>query len=142
MTNNKQVPLKKGLWTGPDAEGKVFLLASQCRKCGELTFPKKEEGICRHCQHGAFDDVKLSRTGKIYTFSVVHVRPPEFYKGEVPYALARVELPDGIRIDSLVADCDFEKLKVNLDMELVIDRLYTDESGQDVMTYKFKPVGM
>jgi hypothetical protein len=42
----------------------------------------------------------------------------------------------------MVADCDFEHLKVNMDMELVIDRLYTDENGHDIMTYKFKPVGM
>jgi len=139
MTKDNQVPLKRGLWTTPDSDGNVFLLASKCKNCGELFFPTKEGTICTHCQHDEFEDTALSRTGKIYTFSVVQVRPPEFYKGEVPYALARIELPDGILIDSLVADCDFEAVKVGMEMELVIDKLYTNENGEDVMTYKFKP---
>ena len=141
MTTNNQVPLKKSLWTAPDADGNVFLLASRCKKCGEFFFPRKVGTICTNCQNDAFEDAPLSRTGKIFTFSVVQVRPPEYYKGEVPYALARIELPDGILIDTLVADCDYEQLKVGMDMELVIDRLYTNENGEDVMTYKFKPAG-
>ena len=140
MTENHPIPLKKGLWSQPDADGNVFLLASKCKNCGELFFPAKEQTICTHCQHEEFETVNLSRTGKIFTFSVVQVRPPEFYKGEVPYALARIELPDGILIDSLVADCDFEQLKVGMEMELVLDKLYTHQEGQDVITYKFKPV--
>ena len=142
MTNNNEVPLKKGLWSAPDSDGNVFLLASKCKKCGELFFPTKQETICTNCQHEEFETVNLSRTGKIFTFSVVQVRPPEFYKGEVPYALARIELPDGILIDSLVADCDFDQLKVGMEMALVIDKLYTNEEGKDVMTYKFGPLGI
>ena len=142
MTNDNQVPLKKGLWSDPDADGNVFLLASKCKNCGELFFPTKQGTICTNCQNEEFETVNLSPTGKIFTFSVVQVRPPEFYKGEVPYALARIELPDGILIDSLVADCDFDQLNVGMEMELMIDKLYTNEEGKDVMTYKFKPLGM
>ena len=36
--------------------------------------------------------------------------------------------------------CDPEAIKIGMDVELVIEKLGEDEQGNEVMTYKFRPV--
>ena len=98
------------------------------------------ERICANCQYDQFDITPLSTRGKIFSFSVVMVRPPEFYKGDIPYALGTIELPEGIRLVSLLTQCDFDALKVNMDVELVLEPLYINEDGDEVICYKFRPI--
>ena len=137
---NKTIPVREGLWTDPASSGgKPRLIASQCRSCGELCFPKKENGLCGHCQSSELKEVELSGRGKLYSYTVVTQRPSEVYKGEVPYALGFVEMPQGIRIETLLTGCDFGVLSVGMDVEMVIERLHQDEDGNDVMAYKFRP---
>ena len=139
-SNKKQIPIKKGVWSEPDGNGKISLLGSKCLKCGELFFPKKEAGVCTNCQAAQFDEVKLSSEGKIYSYSVVEIRPPGYYQGEVPYALAFIDLPEGIQIETLLTQCDFNELKVGLPVEMILDTLHVDEDGNDVICYKFRPI--
>ena len=37
---------------------------------------------------------------------------------------------------------DEKTLKVGMEMELIIDKLYEDEEGNEVMSWKFKPVSI
>ncbi|OHE24617.1 MAG: hypothetical protein A3J94_09030 [Syntrophus sp. RIFOXYC2_FULL_54_9] len=67
-------------------------------------------------------------------------RPPIYYRGDVPYAIGYVELPEGVRVETLFSTSDFEQLRIGLDVELVIERLHEDEEGNEVLTYKFRPV--
>ena len=134
----KSVPVKEGLWT---AEEKPRLIGSQCRKCGEVFFPRREDVLCSHCQSSTFSEIKLSRTGKVYSYSVVMQRPPVYYKAaEVPYALGWVELPEGIRVETLFTGCDPNDVKVGMEVEMLVDKLHTEEDGTEVFCYKFRPV--
>lgn len=139
-TTKNQIPVRKGLWTESSLEGDVRLLASKCKQCREIFFPRKNGGVCMHCQHDAFTEITLSPRGKIYSFSVVNIRPPEYYKGEVPYALGFVDLPEGVKVETLFTQCDFDELKVNMEVEMILDTLYIDEEGIEVICYKFRPV--
>ena len=67
-------------------------------------------------------------------------RPPVYYKGPVPYAFGYVELPDGVRVETLFSDGDPEALKIGMDVELVIEKLHGDDEGNEIMAYKFRPV--
>lgn len=139
----KRIPVREGLWTIPASSGGApRLIASQCRSCGELCFPKKENGLCGHCQSTDLNQVELSRHGTVYSYSIVTQRPSDFYKGEVPYALGFVELPEGIRVETLFTGCDLGALHVGMDVEMVIERLHQDEHGNDVMAYKFRPAAL
>ncbi len=136
----KRRPVRDGLWVEPtSAAEKPQLLGSRCLSCGELFFPKKDTGLCGYCQSGDLEEVRLSRKGKIYSYSVVTQRPPVYYKGEVPYALGFVELPEGIRVETLFTGCDPESLHVGMDVEMVIEKLHQDEDGTEVTAYKFRP---
>jgi uncharacterized OB-fold protein len=70
---------------------------------------------------------------------VVTERPAE-YKGPVPYAFGYVELPEGVRIESLFTGCDFENLEIGLCVELVLEKISEDEQGNDVVCHKFRPL--
>jgi hypothetical protein len=136
----KEIPLRRGLWVSSSTgDKKPQLMGSKCPNCGEIYFPKREKNICINCQYNGMEEVRLSRKGKIYSYTIVMQKPPGYYKGPVPYALAWVELPDGVRFETLLTNCDFENIKVGMDVELVIEKLHDDECGNQILTYKFKP---
>ena len=133
----KKAPVREGLWTSDE---KPRLLGSQCNDCGEVFFPKREDFLCSYCQSSNFKEIKLSHRGKIYSYTVVMQRPPIYYKAaEVPYAIGFVELPEGIRVETLFTGCNLEDLKVGMEVEMLIDKLHTEEDGTEVYCYKFKP---
>ena len=144
MENNekKQIPLKEGFWTVPSSpEEKPQLVGSKCESCGEIYFPKKEKGWCIHCYKMSLSDVKLNREGTLVTYSVVMQQPGGgFYKGKVPYAYGLLDLPEGVRIKTLFSVDDFDKLEIGKKMELVIEKLCDDDEGNEVVTFKFKPI--
>lgn len=136
----KRIPVREGLWVEPtSAAEQTRLIGSRCLSCGELFFPKKEIALCGYCQSSELEEVELSRKGKVYSYSVVTQRPPVYYKGEVPYALGFVELPEGIRIETLFTGCDPDSWCVGMDVEMVMEKLHEDEDGNEVMAYKFRP---
>lgn len=85
-------------------------------------------------------ETKLSSKGKVYNYTIVEQKPPAYYKGEVPYALGFVELPEGVRLRTLFTGCNFDDLKVGMEVELVIERLFENVEGDEIITYKFRPV--
>ena len=134
----KKIFVREGLFVDcvpPD--GKPHLIGSRCATCVEIIFPKS--GICPNCQGENMKEVKLSRRGKIYSNTVVMQEPRPYYKGPVPYGLGFVELPDGVRIQTLFTDCDPHILRVGDEVELVIEKLYDTEDGE-LIGYKFRPV--
>lgn len=119
----------------------VRLKGKRCRSCGQAFLG--EMLVCDKCQSQDLEDIVLSDRGKLYTYTVLRNRPPGDYKGPdpfVPFALAMVELPEGVRVLSPLTGCDVEDLKVGTDLELVIEKLYEDEEGNEVIAYKFKPI--
>ena len=140
MSSDKtKIPIKEGLFTFPlSADDEPQLLASECPSCGEIIFPRAE--ICPNCQEKDLKKIKLSKRGKIYSFTVVTQRPLTYYKGPVPYAFGWVELPDGVRVRSLFTGCDPEEIETGMDVELIIEKMHDDEEGNEVVTYKFKPI--
>ena len=135
----KRVPIDPDLLTMPlTSLDKVRLKGSRCRSCGETFFGKRH--TCEYCQSQEMGDVILSDRGKLYTYTIIRQLPSIPPKGvEPPYAAGFVELPEGVRVLSLLTECNFESLTVDMDMELVIKELYQDEQGNQVMTFMFKP---
>lgn len=135
----RRVPVKEGLWTTPSSpDEKPQLIANRCPSCGEIYFPQKP--MCINCGYKDLEQIKLSQRGKIYSVTVVMQRPPLYYKGVVPYAFGYVELPDGVRVETLFTDCDPETLIVGMDVELVIEKLHEDDEGNEIIAYKFRPI--
>ena len=75
MSKSKQQILAIEGWFATDPE--PHLLGSRCRSCASYFFPK-EAMYCRNpgCASSEFEDVPLSRTGTIWSFTENHYRPP------------------------------------------------------------------
>lgn len=132
---NREVPLKEELWEiMPD--GKPCLVGSKCLLCGEVVFPVL--GICPNCQNENVEKIFIGPVGRIYSITVVMQQPPKWYKGPVPYAFGFVELPQGVRVETLFTGCDPERIEIGMEVELVIEKLSEDDQGNDVVTYKFR----
>ena len=41
---------------------------------------------------------------------------------------------------AVLADCDLEALHIGQEVELVVEKVKEDEEGNDIMSFKFKPL--
>ncbi|VAW08692.1 hypothetical protein MNBD_ACTINO02-632 [hydrothermal vent metagenome] len=121
------------LETHPDGTGN--LLGSRCRACGAHFFPIRE--ACAGCLSDDLETVQFSTRGVLYTFSIVRQSVPAF---EVPYALGYVDFPEKVRIMGQISGCDFDDIKIGMDMELVLEPFGTDDEGNELTGYRFRPV--
>ncbi len=135
------IPIKEGLFNSPlSPREKVGLLGSQCPKCHEVGLGKRE--TCSNCGEANLEQIPLSRRGKLWTYTVIRHKPPGDYKGPdpfVPFGLGLVEMPEGIQVLSPL-QCEPERLKVGMEMELEVYPLYLDENGNEVLAFRFRPV--
>jgi uncharacterized OB-fold protein len=123
-------------WFKDSPEGLV-LVGSKCDACGKVFFPKKK--VCPNCFEGQLRDVPLSKRGKLHSYTLSILGPPDMEK---PFLCGFIDLPEGIKLYSLLTECDpWDKaLKMNMDMEMVIDRIKNDEKNNEIIAYKFKPI--
>lgn len=135
-------PAIEGWFTTGDAPA---LIGSKCTTCNTVFFPRTA-GFCRNpaCNGDEFADTELSRRGRVWSYTDAQYQPPAPYipatDPYVPFALAAVEIPEGIVILGQVADgYTVNDFKVGDEMELVVETLYTDESG-DRTIWRWKPV--
>lgn len=136
-----QLPIDAGLYAGtPEAPQ---LLGSRCDDCGEVTFPKQNS--CPSCTGAATEEILLSRSGTLWTWTIQRFPPPvPPFKGDpehfTPFGVGYVELAEGVRVEGRLTECDPEKLAIGMDMELVLEKFLDAEDGDEVMTFAFRPV--
>jgi uncharacterized OB-fold protein len=127
--------------TGPEPA----LLGSRCTTCGSTFFPPTA-GFCRNpqCSGDAFETTELSRRGRVWSYTDAQYQPPPPYIPSTdpyePFALAAVELPEGIVVLGQVASgYGVVDLEVGHEVELVVEPLHTDDSGERTI-WRWKPV--
>lgn len=137
--------------TSPAIEGwfttgvEPALVGSRCTSCGCTFFPRTA-GFCRNpvCGGEVFVDTELSRRGRVWSYTDAQYQPPPpFIPATDPYepfALAAVELPEGLVVlGQVAAGYGVADLEVGREVELVVETLYTDESGERTI-WRWKPV--
>ncbi|MBI2918294.1 MAG: OB-fold domain-containing protein [Chloroflexi bacterium] len=139
-----QVPALEGWFTWPPS-AEPALLGSRCKACGDYFFPPTT--YCRNprCMGADVETVPLSRRGKLWTYTINYYQPPLPYVAPtpfVPYATAAIELDkEKMKVQGMVASgVNVESLKIGMEMELVLEVLYRDGEGRQVMVWKFRPV--
>lgn len=137
MHPGHEILVGEGLFVLPASPGDVArLLGSRCESCGEVTFPSQP--WCCNCG-GEARELLLSTRGSLYSFTNVNNPPPEGYKGPIPYGVGVVEV-DGVRIMCNITEPDPAKLRIGMEMALVVDTLFVDDAGNDVIGFMFRPV--
>lgn len=121
------------------------LIGSRCTTCRTVFFPRTE-GFCANpaCGGEAFDEVELSREGRVWSYTDAQYQPPPPYIPAAdpyePFALAAVELPEGIVVLGQVAQgYGVADLRVGAAVELVVEPMYTDDTGVRTI-WRWKPL--
>jgi len=143
MSTKPQVPVLDGWFT---LEEKPHLIGTRCTKCGTYYFPRQSL-FCKNpaCDGEQFEEVKLSRTGKVWSFTNACYQPPEPYVAAdpfVPFTIAAVELEQEkmIVLGQVVEGVNVSDLKAGMEMELVLAPLSEDDK-EVKLTWKWQPVG-
>jgi len=135
-SDKKTTPLREGLFIIPrEPDEDPCLLGSRCKACGKIAFPSR--AVCSNCFHEEMETLPLSTQGKIYTYTIIGYPPPGI---TAPYAIGYVDLPEGVRVFSILTDWKQEDLKVGRSVKLVLGKFKDDQDGNEIVTYKFRPV--
>jgi uncharacterized protein len=110
------------------------LEAARCTACGKIAFPARV--VCRACKGAAFETVRLSREGKLVTWTVIHVAAAPFAQG-TPYVVGIVELREGVRVTAQIVDCDPAELEVGTELCAVFRRVSAEGEG-GILKYGYK----
>lgn len=137
MSAEAPQPVVAGLFE--DAEdGRPSLVGSRCLHCGEHCFPFRP--VCPRCKRDGTRRVHLSRTGRLYSFTVCYTAPSGW---KAPYFQAFIELPELILVFSLIADeitPAEDGLTVGMPMEMLVEPARLGQGGETLVAYKFRPV--
>jgi uncharacterized OB-fold protein len=141
--SDTRVPAVEGWFTTDDEPA---LLGNRCTACGTVFFPKASF-FCRNpdCDGEDFEETKLSRRGRIWSFTDAQYQPPPPYvpRGDdyTPFAIAAVELADEqMVVMGQVADgYTVADLAVGQQVELVVEELFSAEGAEHVV-WKWKPI--
>lgn len=137
-----RVPVVEGLFR-EEGDGSARLLGGRCPTCGGSFFPK-QYAFCRNpaCANAPLDDVELSTSGTLWSFTDNRYAPPPPYPARepfAPYGVAAVELTDEqmVVLGQLAQGTDVASLSVGTEMTLVVEPLYeTDDEVRTVWKWR------
>jgi uncharacterized OB-fold protein len=118
-----------------DEAGRPWLLASRCGRCAELAFPPRR--VCPRCKHRATAVERVGEGARLFSFTVCHAAPEGW---DAPYLQGYVELPEGIRVFTLISDeiePRADALEVGMPMEPVLEAL---PGAEGAVSYRFRPL--
>ena len=137
-----RVPVAERLFTWPSDEPR--LIGTRCGACGITTFPSQDS--CPRCASTEMRERLLERRGRLWAWTTQHFPPPSPpYAGPtgeafVPYGIGYVELPGEVKVEARLTEADPERLTEGMEMELVVVPFRTDDKGNEIVTFAFRPV--
>jgi uncharacterized OB-fold protein len=97
-----------------------------CTACNRFFFYPRP--ICPHCWSDAVEFRRASGNGTVFTYSIV--RSPHGnitgWHQRIPYAVALIELAEGVRMMSNIIDCDVDAVRSGMPVKLT----YTEIDGR------------
>ena len=137
-----QVPVAEGIFTFPSDAPQ--LIGSRCRACAIVTFPAQDS--CPRCAATEMEAHKLARRGRLWAWTTQAFPPPSPpYSGPagsafVPFGVGYVELAGEVKVETRLTESDPSALEIGMEMELTLVPFRTDEDGNEVVTFAFRPV--
>ncbi|WP_058045414.1 bifunctional MaoC family dehydratase N-terminal/OB-fold nucleic acid binding domain-containing protein [Streptomyces roseifaciens] len=95
------------------------LLIQRCAACGTLRFPWLPG--CGRCGSPEWGTTEASGSGTVHSYVVVH--HPPFPAFDPPYAVALVELAEGVRMISSVTGVPHDRVRIGMPVELEFIRV-------------------
>jgi uncharacterized OB-fold protein len=136
-----RVPVADGVFTWPGDDPQ--LIGSRCAACSIVTFPVQDS--CPRCASTEMAEHLLARRGRLWAWTTQDFPPPSPpYTGPtgaafVPFGVGYVDLGD-VKVEARLTEADPEVLAHGMEMELALVPFRTDDDGNEVVTFAFRPV--
>jgi uncharacterized OB-fold protein len=110
--------------------------AGRCSSCGAVLYPIPR--VCGECgTKDKIDEIKLAKTGKVFTFTLDHLEDGKYVNVPVPRLV--LDLEGGGRVFLSMTDGDPEEVKIGMTAEVVF-RCMHDASSFHNYYWKCRPV--
>ena len=136
-----RIPVAEGVFTWPSDEPR--LIGGRCSACGMVAFPA--QGSCPRCASTEMAGHLLPRRGRLWAWTTQEFPPPSPpYTGPkdetfAPYGVGYVQLGDEVKVETRLTQTS--GLRIGMEMELVLVPFRTDDAGNEVVSFAFRPVG-
>jgi uncharacterized OB-fold protein len=97
-----------------EAAAQGSLLVQRCSACGHRQFYPRQ--LCTACAGEVVWETASGR-GLVHTFTIVRQNGMPPFKDLLPYAVAMIELDEGVRMMGNVTGCPVEQVKIGLRVE-------------------------
>lgn len=114
-----------------EAAAQGALRIQRCPACGHRQFYPRQ--LCTACG-GTPEWETASGRGVVHTFTIVRQNAAPPFKDLLPYAVAMVELDEGVRMMGNVTGCPVEQVKIGLRVEA-----YAVECGDGLAVPFWRP---
>lgn len=134
-TSSPAVPIRENLFVQSDSSGPM-LLARKCEDTGQVFYPRNsiEPGVSSRRN---LRDIELEGRGHIVAFTIVRRALPGF---ESPYALAVVQLTEGVSLFAQIEGWTEDTLKVGVPVRMLTGTIRKKTDGTEVVGPKFQIV--
>lgn len=100
------------------------LLVQTCNVCkSPIFFPRDR---CPECWSQDLSWTEASGKGEVYAFSITYEGVEAPFVEDLPIVLAWIDLPEGIRMQTNIVDCDPEEVHIGMPVEVTFKKA-TDE---------------
>jgi uncharacterized OB-fold protein len=116
--------------------GQKKLTGGKCRKCGKIHVPPRP--LCDKCLSMEFEWVELPQVGKLLTYTVIHVAPPQF-QSMVPYAVGIVQMENGVKLPGIIKNTPLEKIRIGMLLKMEFEETPQTQGWPQWPRYYFRP---
>ena len=113
------------------------LMAGKCNKCGKIHMPPRP--LCDNCYSQEFTWMEVSGEGKLLTYTIIHVAPPQF-QALAPYTVGIVQLENGLKLPGMVSGVTEGELKIGMELTIDFKACSVGQTWPQWQRYCFKPV--
>ena len=100
------------------------LLVQHCNNCqSNIFYPRRD---CPECWSQDLGWIESSGRARIFSFSITYEGVEKIFAEDLPIILAWVDLPEGIRMQTNLIDCDPDEIEIGMEVEVAF-RDVTDE---------------
>lgn len=99
------------------AEGE--LRVRHCKSCGALF--RFAHAWCPECWSQDLDYKASTGRGTVETFTVVHQAPYPAFEDRIPYVIALIELPEGVRMMTNIVGCPVEDVHIGMRVNVTFE---------------------
>jgi 3-hydroxy-3-methylglutaryl CoA synthase len=133
LSNKPLIPYSSWALLWKEKKQNLQLYGTRCKKCGTFAYPRRR--VCQKCNaKDEYEDAKLPRSGKIYTFAKDHLYPSP----DPPTVMAVVDMDGGGRFYGQLTDCDPAQVKIGMPVELTFRRFHQGDGFYNYF-WKLRP---